>query len=92
MNNYLELISVPGIAIVVYAIIEVLKYTFNNSEKFKRLIPITAVVLGAILGISCYYLIPNIVPTDNILMALLIGSASGLSATGTNRIFKQLNK
>jgi len=36
--------------------------------------------------------VPGVVPADNILMATVIGGASGLSATGTNQVLKQLSK
>jgi len=88
----LELISVPAIATIVYWVIYILKVTFNNSEKFKRFIPIIAAVLGVVVGIVCYYSLPSIIPTDNVLVAVIIGLASGLSATGVNQVFKQLTK
>lgn len=92
MKEYVELISVPAIASVVYAIIEIIKHAVGGNEKFKKFIPLMSAVLGAAIGISCYYLMPNIIPANNELMAILIGGASGLSATGANQIFKQLNK
>lgn len=88
----LELISVPAIAVVVYWVINLLKYTFNNSEKFKRVIPLTAALLGAIIGIICFYAVASIIPTDNVWVAIALGGASGLSATGANQILKQLTK
>ena len=88
----LELISIPTIATIVYWVINLLKYTFNNSEKFKRLIPITAAILGAVLSVICFYAIPKIVPADNVLIAIIIGGASGLTATGSHQLIKQLKK
>lgn len=88
----LELISIPAITVVVYWVINLLKYTFNNSEKFKRFIPLTAALLGVIIGIICFYSIPSIIPTDNVWVALILGGASGLSATGANQVLKQLTK
>jgi hypothetical protein len=88
----LELISIPTIATIVYWVINLLKYTFNNSEKFKRLIPITAAILGAVLSVICFYAIPKIVPADNVLIAIVIGGASGLTATGSHQLIKQLEK
>jgi len=92
MSNLIEVVSVPVIATIVYWVINLIKYTVNNSEKFKRLIPIISAVLGAGLGCVAYYIAPSIIIADNILMALIIGGASGLSATGTNQILKQLGK
>lgn len=88
----LELISIPAIVAVVYWVINLLKYTFNNSEKFKRYIPITTAILGAIFGVVCFYALPSIIPTDNVLIAIVIGGASGLTATGSHQIMKQLEK
>lgn len=90
--DYLNLISVPAIATAVYLIIEVLKKVFNNSEKFLRFIPLISLGLGVIAGIVCFYFIPSIIPATNVVVAIIIGGASGLTATGTNQIVKQLTK
>ena len=42
MEQYLELISVPAIAAIVYWIIALLKYAVKENETFKRFIPIIA--------------------------------------------------
>ena len=44
------------------------------------------------LGIVCFYVLPSIISAPNVWIAILIGGASGLSATGCNQIFKQLKK
>ena len=90
--DYLNLISVPAIATSVYLLIEVLKKAFNNNEKFLRFIPLISLTIGVISGIICFYFIPSIIPAPNIIVAIIIGGASGLTATGTNQIFKQFNK
>lgn len=90
--DYLNLISVPAIASAVYLIIEVLKKAFNNSEKFLRLIPLVSLFIGAIAGVVCFFFIPSIIPATNVVVAIIIGAASGLTATGTNQIVKQLTK
>lgn len=90
--DYLNLISVPAIAAAVYFIIEILKKTFNNNEKFLRLIPLISLIIGVVAGIICFYFIPSIIPATNVIVAIIIGGASGLTATGTNQIFKQINK
>ena len=90
--DYLNLISVPAIATAVYLLIEVLKKAFYNNEKFLRLIPLISLGIGAIAWGGFFYFIPSIIPATNIVVAIIIGAASGLTATGTNQIFKQLNK
>ncbi len=92
MESYLELISVPAIAAVVYWVINLIKYTVGENEKFKRFIPLIATVLGVVFGVVCYYAIPSIIPAQNVLVAIVVGAASGLTATGTNQIIKQLSK
>ena len=90
--DYLNLISVPAIATAVYLIIEVLKKAVGTSEKFVRFLPLIALGLGAVAGIICFFFIPTIIPADNLVVAIIIGGASGLTATGTNQIIKQLSK
>jgi len=90
--EYLELISVPAIVTVVYALIEIIKKCVGNNEKFKRLIPLIATAIGAICGVVCFFALPSIIPASNVVVAIVIGGASGLTATGTNQIIKQLGK
>lgn len=90
--DYLNLISVPAIVTAVYLIIEILKKVFNSSEKFLRVIPLVSLLIGSVAGVVCFYFIPSIIPAANVVVAIIIGAASGLTATGTNQIFKQLNK
>ncbi|HKL73659.1 MAG TPA: phage holin family protein [Clostridia bacterium] len=92
MEHSLTAISVPTITIIVYWIITIIKIAVKNNENFLRFIPLIACVMGAIFGAVAYFGVPNILPTDNIIVAIVLGGASGLSATGTNQIFKQLGK
>ena len=48
--EYLQIISVPVIATVVYWVVNLIKYATNNNEKFKRCIPLVSAGLGVILG------------------------------------------
>ncbi len=90
--EYLELISVPAIATIVYWIMNIIKYAVQDNEKFKRFIPLISAALGAVLGVVAYYAVPSIIPAANVCVALLIGGASGLTATGANQVIKQLGK
>lgn len=92
MEQYLNLISVPAIAAVVYWVINIVKHAVGENEKFNRFIPLIAATLGIVCGIICYYAVPSIIPAENIVVAIVIGGASGLTATGTNQIIKQLGK
>jgi len=86
----LQIISVPVIATIVYWIINLIKYTTNNNKKFYRFIPLTAAGIGAVIGVLCFFLAPDVIVADNFLTAFVMGGASGLAATGTNQIIKQL--
>ena len=90
--EYLEIVSVPAIATIVYWVINLIKYTAKENETFKRFIPLISAALGAVLGVVAYYAVPNIIPAANVVVAIVIGGASGLTATGTNQIIKQLKK
>ena len=92
MEQYLNLISVPAIATVVYWVINIIKHAVGENEKFKKFIPLIAAGLGIVCGIVCYYALPSIIPAPNIVVAIVIGGASGLTATGTNQLIKQLGK
>lgn len=90
--EYLELISVPAIATIVYWVMNIIKYAVKDNETFKRFIPLISAVLGAVLGVVAFFALPSIIPASNVCIAILIGGASGLTATGTNQIIKQLGK
>lgn len=89
--SYLELISVPAIAAVVFGVMSALKYAINSS-KFNRFVPLLSAVMGAVCGVVCYYALPDIIPARNVVVALVIGGASGLTATGTHQLVKGLGK
>ena len=85
-------ITIPVITSIVYVIIDIIKKATNNNEKFLRFIPLVAGALGIICGIVSFYFIPGVLNTDNVFVAIIVGAASGLAATGTNQIIKQLTK
>ncbi len=92
MDEMLVGASVPAIAACVYWIVNIIKYTTKNDERVKKFVPLISFVLGAIFGLVCFFLVPNIMPTSNIVVAIVIGAASGLSATGFHQIIKQIEK
>ena len=44
--EYLELISVPAIATIVYWVINLIKYAVKENETFMRFIPLISAALG----------------------------------------------
>ena len=91
MNTF-EFAAVPLIVTTVYLLVTLLKKEADGNERLMTRLPVIAAILGALLGIGGFYLAPTIIPADNLLTALLIGIGSGLAATGTNQIFRQLKK
>ena len=85
-----EITSIPALAAIVYTIIDIAKTALGGDERFKRFIPLVACVLGAGCGVVAFYCVPGVMETENLLVALVLGAASGLSATGANQIGKQL--
>lgn len=92
MEELLNVVSVPAIAAVVYWAVNLLKYTTKSNEKLLRFIPLISAVLGAGCGVVAFFFIPAIMPVDNVLVAIVYGGASGLTATGFNQIIKQIEK
>ena len=87
-----EITMIPALAAIVYTLIDVTKTAIGGDEKFRRFIPLIALVLGAICGVVAFYCVPGVMETENLLVAIILGASSGLSATGTNQVAKQLTK
>lgn len=87
-----EIATIPALAAIVYTIIDITKTAMGGDEKFRRFIPLVACVLGAACGVVAFYCVPGVMETENLLVAIVLGAASGLSATGTNQVAKQLTK
>ena len=85
-----EITTIPALAAIVYTIIDIAKTAMGGDERFKRFIPLIACLLGAGCGVVAFYCVPGVMETENLLVALVLGAASGLSATGANQIGKQL--
>ena len=90
MTSIYEIATIPAIAAIVYTIIDIVKTAVGGTEHFKRFIPLVSCALGAIIGIIAYFCVPGVMETQNVLVAIVLGAASGLSATGTNQAVKQL--
>ena len=89
----MEIICVPVIVAITYIVIEAYKkWIANGREKWLNFIPLIALILGGILGVAVFYIAPQIILVENVWLAFVVGLCSGLSATGTNQIFKQLEK
>lgn len=90
MTSFIDFTTIPAIAAIVYTIIDIVKTAVGGDERFKRFIPLISCGLGAICSIIAFYCVPGVLETQNVLVAIIVGAASGLSATGTNQAVKQL--
>jgi hypothetical protein len=91
----LDIIAVPAIASLVFSILQVYKKVASKTKREEcllRLIPAIAAAIGVIAGAVCFFAFPDIIAANDVMAAMLVGGASGLSATGCNQIFKQLHK
>ena len=75
-----------------YWVINIIKHAVGENEKFKRFIPLIATGLGVICGVICYFALPEIIPADNIVVAIVLGGSSGLTSIGANQMIRQLLK
>ena len=96
MSEYLNTVSIPVIVTIVYCAIDLIKTTVapyqSLSERLSHFYPLLAVALGIITAAVMFYAVPDSISTPNLLVALAIGAASGLTAVGTNQVVKQLAK
>ena len=81
----MELIGIPAIVVISYMITEIFKMFINN-----KYLPIVAGISGGVLGVISFVLQIDIMPATDIISALAIGIISGLAATGSNQIIKQI--
>ena len=93
MESALEIVSVPVIVGIVYFVMAVYKSLVKDAPAiWTSLIPVWAAVLGIALGLVAYFFVPEVMPAENVLVAVLVGLASGLGAVGIHQVGKQIEK
>ena len=92
MNEYLGTISVPAIAVAVYFVIKLITFAVGENVKFEKFVPLISAALGVVFGIVCFYAMPSIIPATNVVVAIVIGAASGFTSIGTDYMLKQFKK
>ena len=85
-----DFVAIPAIVVVVYLAAYFLKLI--PGETINRALPAICGVLGLILGLVCYFTMPDFIGAENWLTAAAIGIVSGFSATGVNQVYKQATK
>lgn len=82
----LGIASVTAITVICYLVGQLVKATGIDN----KWIPIICGASGLALGIVSLFVMPDF-PANDLVTAAAVGAASGLTATGINQIFKQLN-
>ncbi len=80
--------AIPVIVVLCYLAITAIKSTKVDSKWY----PLISCTIGAILGAALFYVFPEFIGTASLMAAIISGGVSGLAATGTNQVFKQLMK
>ena len=78
---------IPVITTICFLIGKTIKATPIDS----RWIPLMCLVIGSILGIFGYFFVPEL-HTGNPLIAIAMGAASGLAATGVHQCGQQMKE
>lgn len=87
----MDFASVPIIVVCCYMAAELYKQIFKKKQEAYRFIPVLTAICGGILGVVIFYTNPEmILNAQSVWIALGVGIVSGVSATGTNQIIKQL--
>lgn len=74
--------------ILCYILIALIKQTKIANEW----LPLISGALGIGLNVAAFYLVPTLIPCEEIAMAIFYGFMCGLAATGSNQLLKQACK
>ena len=87
----MEFVSIPVIVVLCYFIGELSKIILGKNENRYKIIPIIVGVSGGILGLTAYFVCPEImINISNPFLAIIVGIISGLASTGSNQVIKHL--
>ena len=91
MLEYMSL--TPFIVMTIYILVEILKITvLKKRPKYKAALPIVCAVLGSMIAVALFYLVPDAIEANNVISAISNGAFSGFATTGCNQIYKQMKK
>lgn len=83
--EFMGIVGVAAITVICYLIGELAKVMPLDN----KWIPVICGLCGAALGWAAMYVMPDF-PAGDVITAVAIGIVSGLAATGTNQVIKQL--
>lgn len=85
MLNYT---TIPVIVVICYIAITAIKSTKIESKWY----PLISCGLGMLIGVAMHYIVPEFIGATSLVVAVISGGVSGLAATGSNQVLKQLMK
>lgn len=85
MLNYT---TIPVIVVICYIAITAIKSTKIESKWY----PLISCGLGMLIGVAMHYIVPEFIGATSLIVAVISGGVSGLAATGSNQVLKQLMK
>lgn len=83
---------IPGLVIIIYVIVEILKKTILKTDKSRKHIPLISCIAGIIVGIVIFCIWPDVLYCSNVLEAIAMGGLSGFAATGCNQLYKKYSR
>lgn len=84
-------IDIP-IVVIIYIIVYITRKFIIKNKKYNSLLPILAASLGVVISIVIFTFFPNVSSSTNALQAFTSGFISGMGATGSNQIYKQISR
>lgn len=84
----MDLTTIPVIAILCYFIIQIIKKTFTKLDT--NYLPFISGGLGIAFSVGGFYGFPSWFVGLTLLQVIIMGAASGLTAVGSNQIWKKL--
>ncbi len=80
--------TIPVIVVICYIAITAIKSTKIASKWY----PIISCAIGMLTAVAMYYILPDFIGATSLVVAVISGAVSGLAATGSNQVLKQLMK
>lgn len=80
--------TIPLIVVICYIVITAIKSTKIDSRWY----PLISCGIGMLVGVAMFYITPEFIGATSIMVAIVSGGVSGLAATGSNQVLKQLMK
>ena len=80
--------TIPLIVVICYIAITAIKTTKIDGRWY----PLISCGIGMLIGVAMFYITPEFIGATSIMVAIVSGGVSGLAATGSNQVLKQLMK